>query len=50
LTADTIRLACAWAAGDDFVALEENIDALEAMSSERYSRYLVAQEELRLGS
>lgn len=38
LTADTIRLACARATGDDFLALEQNIDALEALSSENYSR------------
>jgi GntR family transcriptional repressor for pyruvate dehydrogenase complex len=38
LTADTIRLACSRATGEDFLALEQNIDALETMSSETYSK------------
>jgi GntR family transcriptional regulator, transcriptional repressor for pyruvate dehydrogenase complex len=38
LTADTIRLACARASGDDFLALEQDIDAVEALSAERYTK------------
>jgi DNA-binding FadR family transcriptional regulator len=38
LTADIIRLACSRATGDDFLALEQDIDAVEAMSTERYTK------------
>lgn len=43
LTADTIRLACARATGDDFLALEQDIDAIEAMSAERYTKERAAR-------
>jgi DNA-binding FadR family transcriptional regulator len=43
LTADTIRLACARATADDFLALEQDIDAVEAMSAERYTRERTAR-------
>jgi DNA-binding FadR family transcriptional regulator len=43
LTADTIRLASTRATGDDFLALEQDIDAVEAMSTERYTRERAAR-------
>jgi DNA-binding FadR family transcriptional regulator len=43
LTADTIRLACARATGDDFLALEQDIDAVEAMSTQRYTKERAAR-------
>lgn len=38
LTADTIRLACSRATSADLLALDDNIDALEKLSSQNYSR------------
>lgn len=46
LTADTIRLACTRATGEDFLALEQDIDAVEALSAERYTK----ERQLRLAS
>ena len=45
LTADTIRLACTRATGDDFLALEQDIDEVEGLSAERYS----GERQARLG-
>jgi DNA-binding FadR family transcriptional regulator len=38
LTADTIRLACTRATAEDLLALEQDIDEVEELSAERYTR------------